>query len=92
MPSKPRKLRVLVTAGPTRAYLDSVRFLSNISTGALGYEICKKLIESGVELYLVVGPTLQPFKKLNAKKLIEVETNEQMQCAVLDLCQKYEPR
>lgn len=56
----PRKdmkgLRVLVTAGPTREYIDPVRFLSNPSSGRMGYAIAKACIERGAEVDLISGP------------------------------------
>ncbi len=48
---------VLVTAGPTREHLDEVRFLSNGSTGAMGYAIAAAARAAGCEVVLVSGPT-----------------------------------
>ena len=53
--------RVLVTAGPTREMLDPVRFLSNRSTGKMGYAIARAARERGAQVVLVSGPVaLQP--------------------------------
>ncbi|WP_437187727.1 phosphopantothenoylcysteine decarboxylase [Planctomicrobium sp. SH668] len=49
-------MRVLVTAGPTREYLDDVRYLSNASSGRMGYAIAAAGIELGWEVVLVSGP------------------------------------
>ena len=49
--------RVLVTAGPTRESLDPVRFLSNHSTGKMGYAIAKMAMLRGAQVTLVSGPT-----------------------------------
>jgi phosphopantothenoylcysteine decarboxylase/phosphopantothenate--cysteine ligase len=49
-------MRVLVTAGPTREYLDDVRYLSNASSGRMGYAIVEALIAAGWEAVLVSGP------------------------------------
>lgn len=49
--------RVLVSAGPTREALDPVRFLSNHSTGKMGYAIAKMAAFRGAEVILVSGPT-----------------------------------
>lgn len=81
----------MLTAGPTRAYLDRVRYLSNYSTGKLGFYIAQALSKKGVEVLSVVGPTSQPFSKLHLKKLIEVETADQMTAATLKLCRTYKP-
>jgi phosphopantothenoylcysteine decarboxylase/phosphopantothenate--cysteine ligase len=50
-------LRFLVTAGPTREPLDPVRYLSNHSSGKMGYAIATALAERGAEVHLVTGPT-----------------------------------
>ena len=49
-------LKVLVTAGPTREALDPVRFLTNHSTGKMGYEVAKAAAARGAEVTLVSGP------------------------------------
>ena len=48
---------VLVTAGPTREHLDPVRFLSNPSSGKMGYELAREAVARGAETILVSGPT-----------------------------------
>ena len=53
-------LRVLVTAGPTREHLDSVRFLSNPSTGRMGYAMAEEAAARGARVMLVSGPTTLP--------------------------------
>jgi phosphopantothenoylcysteine synthetase/decarboxylase len=90
-PKKKRPIRVVLTAGPTRAYLDSVRYLSNYSTGELGFCLSQALTKKGIELFAVVGPTQQPFSKLAFKKLVEVETADEMADATLKLCRAYKP-
>ncbi|MDR1421373.1 MAG: bifunctional phosphopantothenoylcysteine decarboxylase/phosphopantothenate--cysteine ligase CoaBC [Coriobacteriales bacterium] len=52
--------RILVTAGPTREYLDPVRFLSNPSSGKTGYAIAQEAARRGAEVVLVSGPTELP--------------------------------
>ena len=49
--------RVLVSAGPTREPIDAVRFLSNGSTGKMGYAIAEAAVQRGAEVVLVSGPT-----------------------------------
>jgi phosphopantothenoylcysteine decarboxylase/phosphopantothenate--cysteine ligase len=49
---------VLVTAGPTREYLDPVRFLSNPASGKMGFELAEEALRRGAEVILVAGPTL----------------------------------
>jgi phosphopantothenoylcysteine decarboxylase / phosphopantothenate---cysteine ligase len=48
---------VLVTAGPTREHLDPVRFLSNPSSGKMGYELAREAVGRGAKVVLVSGPT-----------------------------------
>lgn len=48
--------RVLVTAGPTREAIDPVRFISNHSTGKMGFAIAEKAAKRGAEVFLVSGP------------------------------------
>jgi len=49
--------RVLVTAGPTREYIDAVRFLSNASSSMMGYAIADNARKRGAEVRLISGPT-----------------------------------
>lgn len=51
-----RGLRVVVSAGPTREYLDPVRFLSNPSTGTMGFAIATEAARRGARVTLVAGP------------------------------------
>lgn len=72
--------KVLVTAGPTRAALDPVRFITNHSTGKMGYAIAMEARDRGAEVVLVSGPT--ELKSPEGIKVIKVETNEEMFDAV----------
>ena len=49
-------MTILITAGPTREYLDDVRFLSNASSGKMGYALAQAAREAGHEVVLVSGP------------------------------------
>lgn len=74
-------VRVLVTAGPTREAIDPVRYLSNHSSGKMGYAIAQAALEAGASVELVSGPCAQ-----NADDRItlkRVESAQQMQQAVL---------
>lgn len=53
-------MRVLVTAGPTREYFDSVRFISNASSGRMGYAIAAAAHARGHEVVLISGPVALP--------------------------------
>jgi len=73
---KNKKVKALVTAGPTNEYIDPVRFITNKSSGKQGYEIAKSLSRRGFDTTLISGPTnLQIDDDVN---LIKVETAEQM--------------
>lgn len=52
-----KNLRVLITAGPTREFFDPVRFLSNPSTGRMGYALAEASLKLGAKTTLVSGPT-----------------------------------
>lgn len=53
-------VKVLVTAGPTREAIDPVRFITNHSTGKMGYEVAKAAAARGAEVTLVSGPVILP--------------------------------
>jgi len=55
-----KRLHLLVTAGPTREMLDPVRFLSNVSTGEMGYQIAREAKRRGHHVTLISGPTEIP--------------------------------
>ncbi len=86
-----QKKRVLITLGPTRAYLDSVRYLSNYSTGELGVEIIRALLKEGFEVAAVVGPVHFDMKNKSLKKVEHVITVDQMRSSTLKLCQSFKP-
>ncbi len=69
-------LRFLVTAGPTREVIDPVRFLSNHSTGKMGYEIAKAIVKRGGQVSLISGPS--SLKIPEGVEFIPVETAEEM--------------
>ncbi|WP_373598386.1 bifunctional phosphopantothenoylcysteine decarboxylase/phosphopantothenate--cysteine ligase CoaBC [Paraclostridium bifermentans] len=74
---------IIVTAGPTVESIDPVRYITNRSTGKMGYSIAKKAIERGADVTLISGPTnIIPPK--NLKKFIQTESAEDMYNAVLD--------
>ena len=69
-------LKAIVTAGPTKEYIDPVRFISNQSSGKQGYEIAKALAKKGVDTTLITGQTeLKTAENIN---VIKIETANQM--------------
>jgi len=78
-----KKISALVTTGPTREYIDPVRYISNESSGKQGYEIALALSKLGVSTTLVAGPSSLNFSKdLNVKK---ITNGEEMMLAVQKL-------
>ena len=73
---KNKKIKALVTAGPTIEYIDPVRLITNKSSGKQGYELAKSLSKRGFETTLISGPT--NLKIENNINLIKVETAEEM--------------
>ena len=81
--SKNKKLKAIVTAGPTQELIDPVRFITNRSSGKQGYEIANSLVENGFDTTLISGPTnLEPNDNL---KLIKVKTGEEMHKKTMEL-------
>ncbi|MEO3993364.1 MAG: bifunctional phosphopantothenoylcysteine decarboxylase/phosphopantothenate--cysteine ligase CoaBC [Desulfurococcaceae archaeon TW002] len=76
-----RNIRILVTAGPTREYLDRVRFLTNASSGKMGVAIAREAYFRGADVTLVHGPLT--VRKPHYIRSISVTTTEEMFNAVL---------
>ena len=74
---------VLVTAGPTREKIDPVRYLTNRSSGRMGYAIAEAALRRGARVLLVSGPTA--IAAPGAAELTRVETADEMRDAVLKL-------
>jgi len=76
------KFKAIVTAGPTKEFIDPVRFITNKSSGKQGYEIAKSLSKKGFDTTLISGSTsLNVSDNIN---LIKVETAEEMFQATLN--------
>ena len=74
--SKNKKLKALVTTGPTQENIDPVRYITNHSSGLQGYEIAKSLSENGFETTLISGPT--NLKDLPNINIIKIKTAKEM--------------
>ncbi|MGH9514997.1 MAG: bifunctional phosphopantothenoylcysteine decarboxylase/phosphopantothenate--cysteine ligase CoaBC [Terriglobales bacterium] len=74
---------VLITAGPTREKIDPVRYLTNRSSGRMGYALAEAALRRGARVLLVTGPT--SLKPPSAAEVISVESAKQMLDAVLRL-------
>ena len=73
--------KVLVTAGPTIAPIDPVRFITNRSTGKMGYSIAREARDRGADVTLISGPCNEkaPF----GVSIIKINTNDEMRTAVI---------
>ncbi len=76
--------KILVTSGPTRSYIDRVRFLTNRSSGRMGHSIALAAERQGAEVVLVTGPVDPRFASLERGVVIEVETGDDMLAACRD--------
>ena len=73
-------MQIIVTAGPTREYLDPVRFLANPSTGKMGFAIAAEAAKRGHEVVLVAGPVA--LKTPKGVKRVDVTSAREMMKAV----------
>jgi len=74
--------KVLVTAGPTREYLDPVRYLTNRSSGKMGYAVAEAAAKRGARVILVSGPTA--LETPSGVERFDVQSAEEMHSAVLE--------
>ena len=74
--------QILITAGPTREPIDPVRFLSNRSSGKMGYALAQAAVEAGATVTLVSGPVVLATPR--GVKKVSVETAEEMYSTVLE--------
>jgi phosphopantothenoylcysteine decarboxylase/phosphopantothenate--cysteine ligase len=75
-------VNILITAGPTEEPLDPVRFITNLSSGKMGYALVIAAHRRGAKVTLISGPTTLP--QPPAEKIIKVRTAQEMHKAVLD--------
>jgi phosphopantothenoylcysteine decarboxylase/phosphopantothenate--cysteine ligase len=74
--------RILLTAGPTRAYIDDVRFLTNASSGRMAAAIATAALAAGHEVVIVSGPVQLAYPR--KARVIPVVTTKEMLAACLD--------
>ena len=75
--------RILLTSGPTRQYLDPVRYLSNGSSGRMGKALAEAALQSGYEVVIVSGPVDVGYPE--AARVVPVTSTEEMLAACLDV-------
>jgi len=78
--------RILITSGPTRQYLDPVRYLTNASSGVMGQSLAEAALELGHEVIIVSGPVEVTYPA--KAELVRVVSTEEM----LEACQRLFPR
>ena len=71
--------KILITAGPTQEALDPVRFISNHSSGKMGYAIAQELESKGAEVFMISGPVNQNFKQIKFQIVSVKSANEMYQ-------------
>jgi phosphopantothenoylcysteine decarboxylase/phosphopantothenate--cysteine ligase len=76
--------RVLITAGPTQEFFDPVRYLTNRSSGRMGYALAREALLRGAEVRLVTGPVSIPAPVDARCEVVPVVTTEDMRVAVLE--------
>ncbi|MCI0505260.1 MAG: bifunctional phosphopantothenoylcysteine decarboxylase/phosphopantothenate--cysteine ligase CoaBC [Gammaproteobacteria bacterium] len=75
-------LTVVITAGPTHEPIDPVRFISNYSSGRMGYALAEAVVEAGARCILISGPTHLPIPYKVQR--VDVQTAQQMHTAVME--------
>ena len=80
--------KILISAGPTREKIDLVRFISNFSSGKMGYAIAKAAQKSGYQVTLVSGPVNLPAP--DGVELIKVESAAEMAAAILPRANEFD--
>ncbi|ADQ07414.1 phosphopantothenoylcysteine decarboxylase/phosphopantothenate/cysteine ligase [Caldicellulosiruptor hydrothermalis 108] len=80
--------KVLITAGPTREYLDPIRFISNRSSGKMGYAIAEEAYKRGAQVTVVSGPvSINTYADI---EIIHVQTASQMYQKVKEIYEQYD--
>ncbi|MGB0496294.1 MAG: bifunctional phosphopantothenoylcysteine decarboxylase/phosphopantothenate--cysteine ligase CoaBC, partial [Kangiellaceae bacterium] len=74
--------KIVITAGPTQEAIDPVRYISNHSSGKMGYALAEAAVERGAQVVLVAGPVSLTFNQ--DAKLVKVNSAEEMLSAVKD--------
>ncbi|KAB2337732.1 bifunctional phosphopantothenoylcysteine decarboxylase/phosphopantothenate--cysteine ligase CoaBC [Cytobacillus depressus] len=73
--------KIIITAGPTREKIDPVRYITNHSSGKMGYAIAEEAVQAGAEVVLISGPVSLPAPM--GVQLIRIESAEEMYEAVM---------
>ncbi len=75
--------KILITSGPTRQYLDPIRYLTNASSGRMGAALASAALEAGYEVVVVSGPVEVDYPK--GAKVVDVVSTEEMRVACMQI-------
>ena len=81
MPQDFKGKRILITAGPTREYIDAFRYITNPSSGKMGVAIAEEALKRGAMVTVIYGPAIVP--PPSNSKVVKIETTEEMLDAVI---------
>ena len=74
--------KILITAGPTREFIDPVRFISNPSTGRMGIAIAQAVKSAGADVTLILGPAeVQPLPEIKTIKVKSIIDSSSIPCS-----------
>ncbi len=80
-------MRILITAGPTREFFDTVRFISNPSSGKMGFALADRARARGHEVVLVAGPVaIQPPEGVRTVHVVSADEMFEASCAAFETC------
>ena len=78
-------MHIIVTAGPTREYIDDVRFISNPSSGRMGWAVCREALGRGHEVTLLSGPVcLEPPQGVRFEAFVSVDELQRLVTMALE--------
>lgn len=75
--------KIIITSGATKEWIDPVRFISNASTGKMGFHIAEEFLNFSENIVYIHGSTLEKYRSPKQAKIISVETTEEMLNAIL---------
>jgi len=77
--------KVLITAGPTRSYMDAIRYLTNPSTGTMGIALAQDAVSRGADVTLITGPIELPAGAIGLRMSKVTTTNEMLDAVLSEL-------
>ncbi len=75
-------MHIIVTAGPTRQYIDDVRFITNASSGRMGVAVAEAAVEAGHDVTLLIGPSPAAEDAPNGCRIVRFETFDDLKRAL----------